>query len=121
MPTICFYQDSRHEDDLYWIRDIFRIGYISRRNDGITELRVNGYRQVRDIVNNLLPFIKFKRIQAKALKKACDILLKTKLKMLNLDHLKKLVDLILVIQDANYVTKKKKTKEELMIMLGLTP
>jgi len=121
MPTICFYQDSRHEDDLYWIRDVFDIGYISRRNDGMTELRINGYRQVRDILISLLPHIRFKRIQAKALKEACEILLKTKLKMLSEAQLVKLVDLILAIQKENYVTKKKKTKNELLLMLGLTP
>ena len=121
MPTICFYQDSRHESNLYWIRDIFRIGYISKRNDGMTELRINGYDQVRSILRSLMPFIKFKNIQAKALKKACEILSKTRLKMLKNAQLIKLVDLILVIQKENYVTKKKKTKNELMLMLGLTP
>ena len=121
MPTICFYQDSRHEKNLYWIRELFNIGYISRRNDGMTELRINGYGQIRDILKNLLPYIKFKKIQAKALKDACEILLKTKLKMLERVQLIKLVDLILVIQKENYVTKKKKTRIELLLMLGLTP
>ena len=121
MPTICFYQDSRHEEYLYWIREIFDIGYISKRNDGMTELRVNGYEQVRSILRSLLPYIMFKKIQAKALKEACEILLGTKLKMLNTAQLVRLVDLILVIQKENYVTKKKKTKNELLLMLGLTP
>ena len=121
MPTICFYQDSRHEEHLYWIRELFNIGYVSRRNDGMTELRINGYEQVRNILQGLMPYIKFKEIQAKALKEACGILLDTKLKMLNKAQLVKLVDLILVIQRENYVTKKKKTKNELMLMLGLTP
>jgi len=121
MPTICFYQDSRHEEHLYWIRELFKIGYVSRRNDGMTELRINGYGQVRNILQSLTPYIKFKKIQAKALKEACGILLDTKLKMLSKAQLVKLVDLILVIQRENYVTKKKKTKNELMLMLGLTP
>lgn len=121
MPTICFYQDSRHEGDLYWIRGVFNIGYISRRNDGMTELRINGYQQVRDILQSLMPYIRFKKIQTMALEKACRILLDTKLKMLSKVQLVKLVDLIMVIQKANYVTKKKKTKDELWLMLGLTP
>ena len=45
MATICFYQDSRHEKPLFWIRKMLGIGYISRRNDGISELRINGYKQ----------------------------------------------------------------------------
>jgi hypothetical protein len=121
MPTICFYQDTRHEKNLYWIRDVLKIGYLSKRNDGMTELRINGYKQVRDILQSLSPHIKFKKIQADALKKACDILLKTELKLLNKIQLTKIVDLILVIQSENYVTKKKKTKSELCQILNLTP
>ena len=121
MPTICFYQDSRHEEYLYWIRELFNIGYISRRNDGMTELRINGYEQVSNITKCLLPYIKFKKIQASALQKACEVLLKKKRKTLDERQLVKLVDLILVIQQENYVTKKKKTKNELLQMLGLTP
>jgi len=56
MATICFYQDTRHERELYWIQQRFGIGYISRRNDGMTELRINGYAQVRDILKKLIPY-----------------------------------------------------------------
>jgi len=121
MPTICFYQDTRHEKTLYWIREVFGIGYLSRRNDAMTELRINGYGQVRDILKILSPHIRFKKLQAEALKNACDILAQTKFKMLNENKLNELVDLILVIQNENYVTKKKKTRNELLTILGLTP
>ena len=121
MPTICFYQDSRHEESLYWIREELGIGYLSKRKDGMTELRINGYEQIMNILLTLIPYIKFKKIQANALKEACAILLNTKLKMLKDVQLVKLVDLILLIQKENYVTKKKKTKDELLLMLGLTP
>ena len=87
----------------------------------MTELRINGYKQVHDVMESLQPYIKFKKIQTRALKKACEILLDTKLRMLNNVQLVKLVDLILLIQKENYVTKKKKTKDELLLMLGLTP
>jgi hypothetical protein len=40
--TVCFYQDSSHENDLVWIRDQLQTGYVSRRNDGMSELRVDG-------------------------------------------------------------------------------
>ena len=121
MTTICFYQDTRHEKTLYWIKEVLSIGYISRRNDGMTELRVNGYKQIRDILKNLLPYIRFKKLQASALLQACEILSSTKFKKLTKKQLTKLVDLILVIQGENYVTKKKKTKSELCKILGLTP
>lgn len=121
MPTICFYQDTRHEKELYWIREVLDIGYISRRNDGMTELRVNGFEQVRDILTLLLPYIRFKKLQSEALYNACDILIHTKFKMLTKEQLVSLVDFILVIQSENYVTKKKKTKGDLFALLDLTP
>ena len=121
MTTICFYQDARHEKTLYWIREVLEIGYISRRKDGMTELRVNGYEQIREILKSLSPYIRFKKLQAYALLQACEILSETKFSKLTKKQLIKLVDIILVIQSENYVTKKKKTKNELRKILGLTP
>lgn len=63
MFTICFYQDTRHEKPLFWIRDKLGIGYISRRNDGMTELRINGYEKTKDILEKLCPYTRFKRKQ----------------------------------------------------------
>ena len=118
MLTICFYQDSRHDESLNWIRKVLNIGYISKRNDGMTELRINGFKQVENIMKILLPFIKFKKIQAKILFKSAKLLQKYNLSE---NDLKKLVDNILKIQSENYITKKKRTKEELLKILGLTP
>jgi hypothetical protein len=121
MATICFYQDTRHKQDLSWIRKIFGIGYLSDRNDGMSELRINGFKQVREILLNLIPYIKFKKVQAKSLIQACGILSETKFNKLNQNQLVKLVKLVLEIQNENYVTKKKRTREELFEILGLTP
>jgi len=121
MATICFYQDTRHEKDLLWIRQILGIGYISRRGDGMTELRINGFKTIQEILKELIPYIRFKAIQAKILLESCLILSKTKLCMLDREQLVKIVDSILVIQNENYVTKKKKTRLELLQTLGLTP
>lgn len=121
MATICFYQDSRHGKTLYWIKKVLGIGYISNRNDGMTELRINGYEQIRNILKSLLPYIRFKKLQIQALLQACEILSDTKFSKLTQKQLAKLVDLILVIQSENYATKKKKTKSELHKILGLTP
>ena len=121
MPTICLYQDTRHEKTLYWIKEKLCIGYVSKRNDGMSELRINGYKQVATILNHLLPYIRFKEIQSKALIRACEVLSSTKFSKLSKQQLRKIVDLILVIQKENYATKKKRTKEELLAQLGLTP
>ena len=118
MSTICFYQDSRHEKPLYWIRKELGIGYLSKRNDGMTELRINGFKQIRDILKSLLPSIRFKRKQANALYKASSLLTKKKLKK---KDLKRLMNYIIVIQENNYIAKRKKTKKELLKILDLTP
>lgn len=121
MSTICFYQDTRHAKDLNWIKEVLGIGYISKRNDGMSELRINGYDSVKNILEFLSPYLKFKKIQAKALLQACSILSGKKYKKLDKKDLIKIIDLILIIQHENYVTKKKKTKKELLKILGLTP
>lgn len=121
MPTICFYQDTRHESPLLWIRDVFGIGYFSRRNDGMSELRINGYQRVATILDEIFPYIRFKKIQSRALLSACRILSSKTFSKLSKKELETLVDLVIIIQKENYVTKNKKTKKELLKILGLTP
>ncbi len=121
MVTICFYQDTRHDKTLYWIRDVLGIGYISKRNDSITELRINGFLRVHRVLEELKPYIRFKKVQTEAIIKACKILEKVSRKGLSESQLRKLVDLILIVQNQNYVARRKKTKDELYKLLDLTP
>ncbi|MEX0931071.1 MAG: LAGLIDADG family homing endonuclease [Candidatus Paceibacterota bacterium] len=121
MATICLYQDTRHEQTLLWMRKIFGIGYLSRRNDGMSELRINGYAQVLRILLMLKPYVRFKRVQIEALIEACGILLSAPPRKLESKQLIRLVDLVLIIQNENYATKRKRSKEELFVQLGLTP
>ncbi len=120
MCTICFYQDSRHEKPLYWIRNIIGIGYLSRRNDGMSELRINGFKRVRDIIKNLFPFIRFKKEQAKSILKAADLLIR-KSGNLSKNDLLKIINCIITIQNSNYATKRKKSRKDLLKILDLTP
>ena len=121
MLTICFYQDSKHATPLKWFRGVISIGYISNRNDHITELRINGYKQVKEIIKKLLPYLKFKKVQAILIYKAASLLESKKQGDLSYADLKKLVGYIVEIQNKNYVTRHKKTRSELMKVLGLTP
>lgn len=119
MTTICFYQDTRHRQPLIWIRDVCSIGYLSDRNDGMTELRINGYAQVAQILKDLLPFLQFKKIQANALYDASCILMNSK--NLSEEDLRKLVKYMILIQENNYKTKSKRGEGELLKILDLTP
>jgi len=121
MATICLYQDSRHDVPLAWIRARLKCGYVSKRNDGMTELRINGFSQVRETVETLLPYLRFKKKQAKLLIQACELLEKQTLRTMKSKDIRKIVDLLLLIQNENYMSKRRKTKEELHQILGLTP
>lgn len=120
MATICLYQDSRHEKPLHLIRDKIGIGYVTKRNDGISELRVNGFTSVHKILKEIEPSILFKRVQLHALKEACLILQKN-VGMLTKDELHKVVDLMMVIQNENYKAHRKKTRKDVLTIVGLTP
>jgi len=87
----------------------------------MTELRINGFKQTRDILKMLLPFIRFKKLQARALYSAAELLSSTELQHLTKGQSTRILDYLLVIQCENYVTKRKKTKGELRKMLDLTP
>ena len=121
MFTICFYQDTRHEKPLFWIQQKLGIGYISRRNDGITELRINGYKQSARVLKALLPYIKFKKIQAVAILKAAHILSGKNFDLLKNKEKFLLRDILLRIQAENYQSRAKKSSLELTKILGLTP
>ena len=119
MLTICFYQDSRHEHPLRWIRSILGIGYISRRNDGMSELRMNGYAQVERVVALLLPYLRFKKKQAQAILSAARLLQRKD--RYSETVIRKLVDHIITVQSENYATRKKRSREELLSFFDLTP
>ena len=121
MATICFYQDTRHDKGLLWIRKQLGIGYIAKRNDGMSEVRVNGFVQVHDILTKLLPYLQFKKRQATLLLKATKILSETPFRMLSAKQKRVVVDCIFAIQEENYIAKRKRTHAELLAVVGLTP
>ena len=121
MATICFYQDSRHEKSLHWIKKVLGVGYLSTRNDGMSELRINGFEAIHEIMKNLLPYIRFKKNQAQAIYKSVNLLAKKRINGLTKKDLLRLVKLILIIQKNNYATRTKKTESELYAIVGLTP
>lgn len=120
MATICFYQDSRHEKPLFWMQEVLGLGYVSRRNDAISELRINGFAQIQSILTELKPYVRFKKVQIEAMIHACSIL-KENINLLTDKQLMELVELILVIQNENYKAHRKKTRDEFIEMLSLTP
>ena len=121
MATICLYQDTSHAKPLSWMREVLGIGYLSHRNDGMTELRINGFVSVQKVLTELSPFIKFKTIQANALLQACSILSSKKISELSEQQLRDLVEIVFLIRDNNYKSRATLSKETLLSRLGLTP
>lgn len=121
MATICLYQDSRHAAPLLWVRRTLGCGYVSKRSDGITELRINGFSQVRETLESLLPYLRFKKKQAQLLIRACTKLEAQTLRTMKANELCSIVQLLLRVQQENYASTKRKTKADLYQELGLTP
>ena len=87
----------------------------------MTELRINGFSQARETLEALEPYLRFKKKQAKLLIQACTMLGKQTLRAMRPKDIRKVLDMLLLIQNENYMSKRRKTKEELHQMLGLTP
>lgn len=62
--VICFYQDTRHHLELDWFKSILECGYLYKRNDHISELRIEGFQKVFEVLTKLEPYLRFKRRQA---------------------------------------------------------
>ena len=122
MFTICFYQDTRHEKPLFWIKKILGIGYLSRRSDGTTELRVNGYKQVQKILRSLYPYLRFKKEQIKYLFRALAILEKKKINRLTKREKLQLISVLVKARKQAYQSGKKtveKLKADLKTIIAL--
>lgn len=121
MTTICLYQDTRHSKDLGWIHKVLKVGYLSKRNDGMSELRIQGFASCEKILLLLKPFIRFKRKQTSLILPACQILNKKTMRTLTNTDKKKLIKIILALQNNNYATRTKKEEKDLYSMLDMTP
>ncbi len=100
---------------------MYLVSDISHRNDGMTELRINGFKQIENILSDLEPFMRLKSPQAKAMLGAIKILSSTKNSRLSDKQIVELIDYIIEIQGYNYATRKKKSREELLLICGIDP
>ena len=111
MFTICFYQDSRHEKPLYWIKSKLNCGYISRRNDGMTELRINGYEKTREVLEKLKPYTKFKKTQIVYVLRILNLLQSKSIGKLSKKERLKIADAILKSRHETYQSGSKRMEK----------
>ncbi len=87
----------------------------------MTELRINGFAQVRKILLLLQPYVRFKKTQVRALIRACELLEQRFLRDMSPTELRTLVDLMFQIKAENYKSKTAIPKDVVLKRLGLTP
>ena len=102
MFTICFYQDSRHKKPLKWIRKQLGVGYLSDRTDNITELRINGYKQIERILKKVEPYTRFKEKQVKIVIKMLQLIHNKKIAQIERKDRLQLAKLIGKLRNENY-------------------
>ena len=64
-PAIVFYQSEKEINHLKWLNRTIGRGYIRKRNDGIAEYILGDIKSIREMIKNLLPYLKLKQRQAK--------------------------------------------------------
>jgi len=120
--VVILYQESRHHDDILYLKSIIGAGYVYRRNDHMTEYRLEGHKQVKELLCKLQPYVLFKKEQVKYMLEAIAILIK---KNYSLEEFLKVCDYSDLIAKHNYSNSTRKytanyIREELS-MKGLIP
>jgi len=100
---ISFAQKIGHEEELAWIRNKLKIGYLYQRNDEMTELRIEGFRSVQKILKLLKPYVHFKRRQVNLVLMALNLIEKNQK-----GNLLKIAEISDAISGINYATTKKR-------------
>jgi hypothetical protein len=72
--VVIIYQDSKYHSRLVELRGLIGAGYVYRRNDRISELRVEGHMQVASLIVKLLPYLRFKHVQATLMLEALSLI-----------------------------------------------
>ena len=122
MVCLNFYQDSRHKKHLVELRNIIGIGYLSDRNDKITELKINGYNTVCQLIKLLIPYLRFKKVQASKMLEIGKIIGKKNLPDLSAKNRAKIAQLIIGIRNSNYFSSQRKFSDsEIKNILSLSP
>jgi len=106
--TICMYQRKNQEKGLKWIRNQLKLGYMSRRNDGMSEYRIDGHKRVIEVLNMLEPYLVFKKAQVKHILRTAKLLQKRNLTPKKFFLLCKLSDRV---ASFNYSVSRKNTSE----------
>ena len=103
---ISFAQKWGKEIELKWIKNQLGIGYLYKRNDQITELKIEGFKTTERILKFLKPYVRFKKKQLIIMLEILDFVKKAPVNLI------KIAELSDQISNLNYVTGEKKYTAE---------
>ena len=104
------------------LRNIIGIGYLSDRNDKITELKINGYDTVCQLIKLMIPYLKFKKVQAKKILEIGKLIGNNNLPDLSAKKRGKIAQLIIDIRNCNYFSSQRKFSDsDIRKILSLSP
>ncbi len=63
-PSVVFYQSKKEKYFLQWLKNLIGRGYVRERNDGIIEYIIGDMNSMKELLENLLPYLKLKQRQA---------------------------------------------------------
>lgn len=107
--VVCFYQDKRHIDKLEQFRSVLGFGYVYTRSDGISELRIEGFQKVLEILQQLYPYLRFKRKQGEIM---LDLIPNMQKKEISLNQIS---EWIKKVRDLNYFSAQRTTLEDVPV------
>ncbi|MDO8498263.1 MAG: LAGLIDADG family homing endonuclease [bacterium] len=107
--VVCFYQDKRHIKQLEWFKEVLGCGYMYTRSDGISELRVEGFQRVFEVLSKLEPFVRFKSMQVNLM---LNIIPKLQQKLLLREET---VSWIKKMREYNYFSSQRTTLEDVPV------
>lgn len=114
-PSIVFFQSLKERKKIKEIKEIFEVGYLRDRKDGIVEWTIGDQESIRLIIKNTLPFLKLKKAQANLM---IDVLNK-KSKVKTKEDFVALTEKIDQFKDLNYSKKRKNDKEKVLAHLKM--
>lgn len=71
--SIVFYQKTKNEKILYWLKSKLSAGYIRRRNDDISEYTIVGMKNVKKVLEKIILYLRLKKQLAKSIIKIIDL------------------------------------------------
>ena len=111
--SVVLYQKQKNQEILHWLKGKFNYGYIRHRNDGMTEYTIVGFKEVREILKLLEPYLRLKKVLAK---RVID-LIQSHPKRMNAEELIRLSGLVDETATFNYSKKRVNTSEKIRVFL----